>query len=66
MPERKFVSDTVTVTADGRTIVDIKRLIAKKHIQEMIGQMRSKTKIVSARRYRTTDPASLKNHTATD
>jgi hypothetical protein len=52
MAERKLVSDTVTVTADGRTIVDIKKLIAKKHIQEMIGQMRAKTKIVSARQSR--------------
>jgi ABC-type sugar transport system ATPase subunit len=46
MPSRKAISDTVTVTADGRTVVDITKLIAKEHIQKMIREMRSKTRVV--------------------
>jgi hypothetical protein len=45
MPARKTVSDTITVTADGRTVVDIPKLLAKEHIQKMIREMRSKTRI---------------------
>jgi hypothetical protein len=44
---RKVVSDTITVTADGRTIVDIPKLLAKEHIQKMIHEMRSKTRVTS-------------------
>jgi len=47
MPARKTVSDTITVTADGRTVVDIPKLLAKEHIQKMIREMRSKTRIAS-------------------
>jgi hypothetical protein len=46
MPERKMVSDTVTVTADGRTVVNIEKLMAKEHIRKMISEMRSKTHVV--------------------
>jgi hypothetical protein len=46
MPERKMVSDTVTVTADGRTIVDMEKLMAKEHIRKMIREIRSKTRVV--------------------
>ena len=46
----KIVSDTVTVTADGRTIVDITKLLAKKHMRDMIHEMRAKTTTVSPRR----------------
>jgi ABC-type sugar transport system ATPase subunit len=44
---RKTISDTITVTADGRTIVDIPKLLAKEHIQKMIHEMRSKTRVAS-------------------
>ena len=44
---RKVSSDTVTVTADGRTVVDIPKLLAKEHIQKMMREMRSKTRIAS-------------------
>ncbi len=64
MPSSKVTSDTVTVTADGRTVVDIGKLFSKPHIQEMIQKMRSKTKVVAARSYRTHTPEL--NHTATD
>lgn len=37
------LSDTVTVTADGRTIVDIPRLLRKKHIQDLMRRMEAKT-----------------------
>jgi len=47
MPARKTVSDTITVTADGRTVVDIPKLLAKEHIQKMIREMHSKTRIAS-------------------
>ncbi len=63
MPAHKTVSDTVTVTADGRTIVDITKLLAKKHIQEMIREMRGKTKRVSPRRQ---SKEGIQGRTATD
>lgn len=40
------VSDTVHVTADGRTVVDVRKLLAKKHMQNAIREMRAKTRIV--------------------
>ncbi len=47
MAERNMaVSDTVTVTHDGRTVVDAKKLFAKPHVREMINKMRSKTRQV--------------------
>ena len=49
MSNRKF-SDTITVTSEGRTVVDVRRLFAKKHMREMIHAMRSKTRIVTPRR----------------
>jgi hypothetical protein len=49
MPAQHIVSDTVTVTSDGRTIVDIAKLLAKKHMREMIHEMRAKTRIVPPR-----------------
>ena len=36
-------SDTVSVTPDGRILVDTSRLFQKKHIREMVKNMRSKT-----------------------
>ena len=41
----KTRSDTVSVTPDGRIVVDTARLFQKKHVQEMIQKMRSKTTI---------------------
>jgi hypothetical protein len=52
MPSQKSVSDTVTVRPDGSIVVDIPKLLAKKHIQDMIRQMRAKTRTVPARRHR--------------
>ena len=43
------ISDTVTFTADGRTVVDVGRLLGKQHMREAIRQMRSKTRIVQSR-----------------
>jgi hypothetical protein len=63
MPSQKFVSDTVTVTSDGRTIVDITKLLAKKHMQDMIREMRAKTTNVPPRRQSKENP---KHHTAAD
>ena len=40
---RKAMSDTVTVTADGRLIVDAKKLFAKKHMRETLISIRQKT-----------------------
>jgi hypothetical protein len=40
------VSDTVHVTADGRTVVDVRKLFNKQHMREAIRQMRAKTRIV--------------------
>lgn len=51
MPKQK-ISDTVTVTPDGSTVVDMGKLFAKKHIQDMIREMRAKTRVVPPRRYR--------------
>ena len=50
MPQRKPVSDTIRVKSDGSIVVDIRRLLAKEHMRETIKQMRSKTKVVSAKR----------------
>ena len=36
-------SDTITVTPDGRTIVDVQRLMQKQHIREMLEEIRRKT-----------------------
>jgi hypothetical protein len=44
------VSDTVHVTTDGRTIVDVRKLFGKKHMQDAIRAMRAKTRIVPRRR----------------
>ena len=52
MPKQK-ISDTVTVTPDGSLVVDIPKLLAKKHIQDMIREMRAKTRVVRPRRFRT-------------
>ncbi len=45
--QRSRVSDTVTVTSDGRTIVDVRKLLGKRHIQDAIRKMRAKTVIVA-------------------
>ncbi len=44
------ISDTVHVTADGRTVVDVRKLFGKKHMQEAIRAMRAKTRIVPRKR----------------
>lgn len=36
-------SDTVTVTPDGRTIVDVEKLMQKEHIRAMLSEIRRKT-----------------------
>ena len=46
MATHSTVSDTVTVTPDGKTVVDIHKLFAKKHIRDAMKQMRAKTKII--------------------
>ena len=45
MPSKRkqTVSDTVTVTSDGRMIVDIPRLFQKQHMQDLITSIHSKT-----------------------
>ena len=44
MPQRKVaISDTVSVTADGRTVVNVRKLMEKKHIRDMMRQIRAKT-----------------------
>jgi hypothetical protein len=63
MPTRRPVSDTVTVTADGRTVVNVSKLLAKEHVQEMIRQMRAKTTIVRPRSQPNESP---KHHSATE
>jgi hypothetical protein len=65
MPKGTSVSDTVTITADGRTVVDIARLLAKEHIRQMITQMRSKTTVVFTRNPRSRDARQL-THATTD
>ena len=45
----KTRSDTVSVTPDGRIVVDTARLFKKEHVQEMIQKMRSKTTAVQKR-----------------
>ena len=45
----QYISDTVSVTPDGRTVVDVRRLFSKKHIQDMMREMRSKTRVVRSR-----------------
>lgn len=64
MPRQGTVSDTVTVTPDGRTVVDITRLFAKEHIRAMIREMRAKTMIVPPRRRQLQE--SPRHHSATD
>jgi hypothetical protein len=59
----KKVSDTITVTPDGRTIVDITKLFAKEHIRAMIREMGAKTIIVPPRRRLQESPT---HHSATD
>ena len=49
------ISDTVTVTADGQTVVDLPKLLAKKHIQEMMRDIYAKTRIVPRRKRETSD-----------
>ena len=44
------ISDTVSITSDGRAVVDVRKLLAKKHMQETIQAMRSKTTFVVRRR----------------
>jgi hypothetical protein len=36
-------SDTITVTPDGRTIVDAQKLMRKEHIRTMLADIRRKT-----------------------
>ena len=48
MAIHKFpISDTISVTPDGRTDVDMRKLLAKKHIQDMMREMRSKIRVVT-------------------
>jgi hypothetical protein len=47
-PER--TSDTITITPDGRAVVDVRKLLAKPRMQEMIRAMRDKTRFVPSRR----------------
>jgi hypothetical protein len=37
------VSDTVTVTSDGRTVVDVRKLFAKPNMQDTFRAIRAKT-----------------------
>jgi hypothetical protein len=50
MPALKLASDTITVTTDGRTIVDTRRLMKKDHIRAAIQAMQSKTVVVYKKR----------------
>jgi hypothetical protein len=59
MRELKTNSDTVTVTPDGRTIVDIPRLLQKEHIKKAIEEMKAKTTIVYTRRRHIEDRARI-------
>lgn len=43
-------SDTITVTADGRTIVDVQKLMKKDHILTMVAEIRRKTKYRKTRK----------------
>jgi len=43
-------SDTITVTPDGRTIVDAQKLMKKEHIQAMLAEIRRKTKYRKTRK----------------
>jgi hypothetical protein len=45
---RGTASDTVRVTTDGRTEVDIQKLFKKQHIRSLIDQMQSKIRYVQA------------------
>jgi hypothetical protein len=36
-------SDTISVTVDGRTIVDVQKLMEKDHIRAMLKEIRKKT-----------------------
>lgn len=50
-----LLSDTVTVTPDGRTVVDTEKLLKKQHILDTMRAIRSKTRLVPRR---TPSPAS--------
>jgi hypothetical protein len=40
------VSDTVTVTVDGRAIIDVRKLFAKKHVKDKLRRLQDKVVIV--------------------
>lgn len=42
------VSDTVTVTPDGRTVVDVRKLFSKPHMQNAFKLIRAKTRRAKA------------------
>ena len=44
------ISDTVSITSDGRAVVDVRKLLGKKHMQETIQSLRNKTTFVTRRR----------------
>jgi predicted nucleic acid-binding Zn-ribbon protein len=46
--EERKISDTVTVTRDGRTEVNIRELFKKKHITTMMEHMRSRIEHIPA------------------
>ncbi len=56
MAPPKSLSDTISITSDGRAVVDVPRLLAKDRMQQMIREMRSKTTFVHARRETTQLP----------
>lgn len=58
-PEK--MSDTVSITSDGRAVVDVRKLLAKKHMQETIEAMRNKTTFVIRRRESTELPSTHVN-----
>lgn len=59
-PPQKM-SDTVSITPDGRAVVDVRKLLAKKHMQETMQAMRNKTTIVVRRREASEPPSAQIN-----
>ena len=49
-------SDTITVTPDGRIVVDARKLMEKDHIQATLRDIRSKTKYQRIGKQRTVTP----------
>lgn len=47
--DKQRVSDTISVTTDGRSIVDPKKLLAKDHIRTAIREMQQKIAIASSK-----------------